>query len=270
MHPPPDLPVRCAELPIDLRGQWRDAQLGGLSQLLFARDEGLRGDVSVGFSVRGSIAMNAIATDIVLANARRADFIPPRPLSLEAACNAVARNAFHSFSSIECSWPPADSSNPSILIVAARLPDVDHPESSSGQITLPALPADTFFNWLSIAARHPPAGLAGSSGTLAGVVSWSAGPSSAGNRPTWSGELEFSGGSVAIGSPITIPSRSATSSSAPLRRPPRRRRTRTGNRLRLSIFRRTASICCPSHSISEEKYPQSLRATSTRPAIRST
>ena len=190
-----------AQVPIDLRGQWRDAQLGGLSQLLFARDEGLRGDVSVGFSVRGSIAMNAIATDIVLANARRADFIPPRPLSLEAACNAVARNAFHSFSSIECNWPPAYSSNPSILIVAASLPDVDRPESSSGQITLPALPADTFFNWLSIAARHPPTGLAGSSGTLAGVVSWSANPSSAGNQPTWSGELEFSGGSVAIGSP---------------------------------------------------------------------
>src|ERR1039458_7287655 len=53
-----------AQVPIDLRGQWRDAQLGGLSQLLFARDEGLRGDVSVGFSVRGSIAVNAIATDI--------------------------------------------------------------------------------------------------------------------------------------------------------------------------------------------------------------
>jgi AsmA protein len=190
-----------AQVPIDLRGQWRDAQLGGLSRLLFARDEGLRGDVSVGFSIRGSIAMNAIATDIVLANARRADFIPPRPLSLEAACNAVARNAFHSFSSIECSWPPAYSSDPNILIVAARLPDVDHPESCSGQITLPALPADTFFNWLSIAARHPPTGLANSSGTLAGVLSWGANPSSAGNQPTWFGELEFSGGSVAIGSP---------------------------------------------------------------------
>jgi len=194
-----------AQVPIDFSGQWRDAQLGGLSQLLFARDEGLRGDVSITFSVRGSIAANTIATNIVLANARRADFIPPRPLSLEAACNAVAQNVFHSFFSIECNWPPANSSNPSTLIVAASLPDVNHPESSSGQITLPALPAATFFNWLSIAARHPPIGLASSSGTLAGAVSWGAGPSSAGGRPNWTGELEFSGGSVDLGSPDTHP-----------------------------------------------------------------
>ena len=171
-----------------------------MSQLLFAHDAGLRGDISVTFSLRGSLAQNAITTDIELANARRAEFVPPSPLSLEATCNAVAQRAFQSFSSIECHWPPADSSDPSILIVAADLPDVGHPESSSGQITLPALPADRFFNWLSVATRYPPTGLANSSGALAGALSWGTDPLSGGRQPEWSGELGFSGGSVAVGS----------------------------------------------------------------------
>jgi hypothetical protein len=192
------------QVPIDLNGRWQDAQLGGLSQLLFARDAGLRGDVSLTFSLAGNIAQNAISANIMLANARRADFIPPHPLSLEAGCNAIAQNAFHTFSSIECTWPPADSSGPSILILAADLPDVAHPETSSGQITLPALPADTFFNWLSVATQNPPNGLAGSPGTLAGTVSWGSNPS-ASRQSTWSGELEFSGGSLDIDSANHVP-----------------------------------------------------------------
>lgn len=193
------------EVPIDLHGRWEDAQLGGLSQLLFARDAGLRGDVSLNFNLVGNLAQNAISANIALVNARRADFIPPHPLSLEAECNAIAQNAFHRFSSIECSWPPADSSDSSILIVAADLPDVAHPESSSGQITLPALPADTFFNWLSVATQNPPTGLANSSGTLAGTVSWGNDSQSVNPQSTWSGELEFSGGAVDIGSSNHVP-----------------------------------------------------------------
>ena len=193
------------QVPIDLHGRWQDAQLGGLSQLLFARDAGLRGDVSLTFSLVGDIAQNAISANIAVVNARRADFIPAHPLSLEAECNTIAQNAFHTFSSIECTWPPAASSDPSVLILAADLPDVAHPESSSGQITLPALPADTFFNWLSVATPNPPTGLANSPGTLAGTVSWGSGPQSDNHQLNWSGELEFSGGSLYIGSANHLP-----------------------------------------------------------------
>jgi len=189
-----------AEIPIDLHGDWRDAQLGGLSLLVFGSDAGLRGDFSLTFSILGAVGHNAIATHIALAKARRADFIPEQPLSLDAACSANAQNNFQSFSAIECHWPPADSSDPSLLILAADLPDVHQPRTASISLTIPALPAATFFDWLSVASPHAPAG----TGTLAGVLAYGPQPSAASRpgqppptpRSAWSGDLEFSMGSI--------------------------------------------------------------------------
>jgi AsmA protein len=192
-----------AQIPIDLHGDWQDAQLGGLSRLVLGRDSGLRGDVSVTFGIQGTVGHNAIATNIKLAKARRADFVPDSLLSLEATCSAIAGDTFHSFSSIECHWPPAGSSDREILILTANLPDVARPESGSASITLPALPAGTFLDWLSIATPHPPTGFAGK-GTLAGTILWHPNPKSAGSADSgspqldWSGELEYSGESVSL------------------------------------------------------------------------
>lgn len=201
-----------AQIPIDLHGNWQDAQLGGLSQLVLGRDTGLRGDVSVSFGILGTVGHNAIATNIKLAKARRADFVPASLLSLEATCSAVAGDTFHSFSSIECHWPPADSSDRNILILTADLPDVSLPDSGSASITFPALPAGTFFDWLSIATPHPPTGFA-DTGTLAGTIAWrpvsqpATSADSGSPQLNWSGELEFSGESLnlpALG-PDSIP-----------------------------------------------------------------
>jgi AsmA family len=202
-----DLAASLAQIPIDLHGTWQDAQLGGLSRLVLGRDVGLRGDFSVTASILGTIDRNVIATSITLNSARRADFVPPRTLSLDAACHALAGNTFHSFSTIECHWPPADSSDPSTLIVAAEVPDIHHPESSSVHLTFPAVPAATFFDWLSAATPHPPTGLTGP-GTLAGSLNWGLSdlqPSNSANfrhppQPTWLGELEFSGGFLELDS----------------------------------------------------------------------
>ncbi len=84
--PTGDQASSLAQIPINLSGAWRDAQLGGLSRLLFGSDAGLRGDFSLTFGILGTIGHNAIVSNITLNNARRADFVPPRPLSLEAAC----------------------------------------------------------------------------------------------------------------------------------------------------------------------------------------
>ena len=204
-----DLTASLAQIPIDLHGTWQDAQLGGLSRLVLGRDAGLRGDFSLTFAVLGSIGRNAIATGFSLNNARRADFVPPHTLSLNAACHALAGNTFHSFSNIECYWPPADSSDPSTLIVAAEVPDIHHPESSSVHLTFPAVPAATFVDWLGATTPHPPTGLTGP-GTLAGSLNWGSSdlqPSNSATflrppQPTWTGELEFSGGFLEL-EPVT-------------------------------------------------------------------
>lgn len=197
-------PATLAETALNLQGRWQDAQLGGVSQLATGSDAGLRGDISANFKVLGTVARNTIITDISLENARRADFIPPSPLSLEAGCQATASDTFHSFTSIECHWPPTDSSNRSTLIVTADLPDVRQPRASSGQITLPAVPAETFFNWLRVASPHPPTGLAGP-GTLAGSIVWTPDPNAPEPHENWSGDLEFSNGLLAIGAPDQKP-----------------------------------------------------------------
>jgi hypothetical protein len=213
-----NLPVGAlAQIPITLRGSWEDAQLGDFSRLLIARDAGVRGDSSMTFAILGTVDHNDIATNIKVLNARRADFVPPHPLSVEVGCHAVATNTFHSFSSIECHWPPAESSDPGIAIVTADLPNISQPQASSVQVTLPALPADTFLNWLSVATPHPPTGLGGPA-NLAGTVAWGTSPlpprsadrpasaspaaqqtgppQSAQLPPSWSGELEFSGATL--------------------------------------------------------------------------
>ena len=167
-----DAPSASLEnLPIDLHGSWQEVQLGGLSRLLIADDAGLRGVLSLTFNLLGTLGRNTVETDFQLSNARRADFVPPSLLSIEAGCHAIALNFFHTLSNIECHWPPATSSNSSTLILTANLPDVLQPSSASATLTLPALPASTLIDWLSVATPHPPTGLTGS-GILAGNIAW--------------------------------------------------------------------------------------------------
>jgi len=201
-----------ANLPIALHGSWQDVQLGGLSRLLAARDAGLRGELALTVNLLGTLGQNSIATDIQLSNARRADFVPPHLLSVEADCRATARSTFYTFTNIECRWPRSGSSDPKLLVLTANLPDVRQPYSASIALTLPALPADTFLDWLGVATPHPPTGLTGP-GTLAGNLAWGANPQpdapstprslhSAGEsnspQPTLSGELEFSNESLQL------------------------------------------------------------------------
>ena len=188
-----------AQIPINLHGDWQDAQLGGLSRLFLGNDSGLRGDFSLSFDLLGNVGQNTIAADIKLAKARRADFVPAHMLSLEAACKAIAGDTFHSFTSIECHWPPAGSSDPSLLIATGNVPDVRDLASASANVTIPALPADTFFDWLSVATPHPPAVLEGA-GTLAATLAWhqagDAEPVRATAPAALTGEIEFSGASL--------------------------------------------------------------------------
>ena len=193
-----------AQIPIDLHGDWRNAQLGGVGSLLLGRDPELRGDFSLSFSIAGTVGRNSIAVNLKLAKARRADFVPSRMLALEAGCKAIAGETFHSFTSIECRWPPAETSNPNILSLTASLPDVRNLDSASASITIPALPADTLSDWLSVASPHPPTIVAGA-GTLAASLNWGL-PSAPVNdgpprpklhpEPSFSGEVELSGSSI--------------------------------------------------------------------------
>jgi hypothetical protein len=186
-----------AQIPIDLEGDWRDAQLGGISRLMLGRDPGVRGKFALTFTLHGTVGQNNITTGIKLADARRADFVPDSPLFLEASCQATAANTFSSFTAIQCRWPPPSSSDPTLLAVTGTLPDVRNLDSASATAALPPVPADTFFSWLSIATPHPPAVLAGA-GTFGGSLAWGKSAATSSGQPTLTGKITFSGGSLAL------------------------------------------------------------------------
>jgi AsmA protein len=182
-----------AQVPIDLRGDWKQAQLGGLSRLLLARDAGLRGELNLDFHILGTLGQSDITTSISLDNARRDDFVPPHLLSIEAACSAHAQNTFHTFNNVECHWP---ISGPSAVILTANFPDLRHPHSASAALTIPGLPAETFFDWLAVATPHPPTGFTGP-GTLSANLFWGIAQQTQDNaQPTLTGEMKFSGESL--------------------------------------------------------------------------
>lgn len=199
-----------AEIPIDLHATWQDAQLGGLTSLLLGRDAGLRGDLAASIAILGTIGSNTITANLSVDNARRADFIPPHPLSIAIACRANAGSSFHSFAAIACRLPPPDATPQAMLALAASVPDVRQPELSSIRIDVPALPSQTLYAWLGVATRHPTKAFAGR-GTLTGALEWgmqaqTALPpaANAGRRaftasmqsaasPQWTGELRLSG-----------------------------------------------------------------------------
>jgi len=182
-----------AQVPIDLSGNWKQVQLGGLSRLLLARDAGLRGELTLAFHIIGTLGQSDITTNISLDNARRDDFVPPHPLSIVASCSAHAQNTFHTFNNAECRWP---TSGPSAVTLTADLPDLRLPHSVSAALNIPGLPAETFFDWLSVATPHPPTGFTGA-GTLSANFVWGTAQQTQDNaQPALFGELKFSGESL--------------------------------------------------------------------------
>ena len=179
-----------AEVPIDLLGSWEKAPLGSASRLLLGRDYGIRGEMTFTATVRGTLGQSDLDTHFQIEGARRAEFIPPHPIALEARCHATAESVFHTFSGIECHWPPAESGERSTLIASGAVPDIRQPESASAVITVPALPTSTLLDWLSAATSRPPTALAGT-GNLSGTIAFRVPPH--GSRQIWSGELMLSG-----------------------------------------------------------------------------
>jgi AsmA protein len=173
------------QVPISLRGEWRNVPLGQASLIVFGRDAGLRGDMILSANAQGTVSNSAIQTRLQLTGARRADFVPVQPLDVDLQCLGGATSDFHSFQDIHCSWPPAGSSNPPTLAISGAIPDIRDPNSAAIEIGTPGLPAATLIDWLRVASSRVPADLA-ASGTLTGSLSYRPNPASA---TPWQGEM---------------------------------------------------------------------------------
>ena len=174
-----------SQVPIHLQGEWRDAPLGGASRVLFGRDAGWRGDMTLSANVQGTVGHSSVETKLSASDARRADFVPKHPLSIELECLGTATNLFHSFESVRCNWPPSGSSGSQVLIASGSVPDVRKLDSATFDVSIPGVPADTLLNWLHVLDERIPSDVS-MGGTLTGDISYHSDPSS---PPSWSGAM---------------------------------------------------------------------------------
>ena len=173
------------QVPINLRGEWRNVPLGAASRVLFGRDAGLRGDMTLSANAQGTVSNSVIQAHLQLTGARRADFVPLQPLDVDLQCLGNATGDFHSFQDIHCSWPPAGSSDPPTLAISGAFSDIRNPNSAALEIGTPGLPAATLLDWLHVASSRVPADIA-AAGILTGTLSYRPDP----NSPTpWQGEM---------------------------------------------------------------------------------
>ena len=175
------------EVPLSLRGEWRNVPLGQASLLLLGRDAGLRGDMTLSANVQGTVSNSVIQARLQLNGARRSDFVPAQPLDVDLQCLGTAAGDFHSFQDIHCSWPPTGSSDPPTLAISGALPDIRNPRSVAVEIATPGLPAATLLDWLHIASSRVPADIV-AAGTLTGSLSYHPGSPD----PTlWKGQMQI-------------------------------------------------------------------------------
>jgi hypothetical protein len=180
------------QVPINLRGEWRNAPLGGASRLLLGRDAGLRGEMVLTANAQGTVSNSNVQGRIRLTDTRRADFVPAQPMDVDLQCLGVATADFRSFENLRCSWPPAGSSDAPIVALTGAIPDLRKPRSADLQIGTPGLPAATLLEWLRVASSRVPADIS-ATGALTGNLSYA--PASPGTLP-WSGDLLLTNASL--------------------------------------------------------------------------
>ena len=113
-------------------------------------DAGLRGDLRLNATVRGTIGSSIVKTTLQLRDARRAEFVPPKLLELRAECQATANGTFHALHQIRCAWPPPPAQ--SLLAATSDLADIHQPEAAPIQLGTPGIPSSILLDWLRIAS----------------------------------------------------------------------------------------------------------------------
>jgi hypothetical protein len=174
------------QVPLELDGSWRGAPLGEATRVVFGRDAGWRGDLTLETSIRGTVGKSAVQTRLRVNDARREEFVPEQPIGIDLECRGEATNIFHSFSGVHCNWPPGDGDHK--IAVSGAVPDVRDWRASRAEAGIGDLPASALVGWWRVLSPRVPAGVS-AEGTLTGSLSYDG--RQVGRR--WDGELMITG-----------------------------------------------------------------------------
>lgn len=97
--------ARLEEIPLRLDVDWRQAQLGQLSRLLFGSDEGWRGDLTGEVHVDGTPQSAKVVSRLRAAGVHRAEFAPAAPVDFDATCLFTLHATTQSYNDILCNSP---------------------------------------------------------------------------------------------------------------------------------------------------------------------
>jgi len=98
------------QMPVRLDLDWRNAQLGQLSRLVFGSDPGWRGDLTGNLHFEGTADTAHVTTRLRAEGVHRAEFAPVDALDFDARCDLVYHYVRRSFEKLACNSPLGDGS----------------------------------------------------------------------------------------------------------------------------------------------------------------
>jgi hypothetical protein len=101
IHQAPEL----RQMPLHVDMEWREAQLGQLTRLIFGSDEGWRGDLTGQLSLDGTAEAAQVKSRLRATGVHRNEFAPAEPLDFDANCGFVFHYSERSIENMNCDSP---------------------------------------------------------------------------------------------------------------------------------------------------------------------
>jgi AsmA-like C-terminal region/AsmA family len=98
------------ETPVQFSFEWKQAQIGQVSKLIYGSDQGWRGNAVLSGTLLGNPGRLKITTDAAVDDFRRHDVAAPGDLRLTAHCSAEYGSIQNTLSDLDCSAPVGDGS----------------------------------------------------------------------------------------------------------------------------------------------------------------
>lgn len=170
-----------AETPLEFRADWSDAQLGQASKLAYGSDQGWRGAIVFGATLKGKPSDLQLDSNIKVQDFRRSDVNAMGSVRLAARCGGHYSSTNHSLTEIECSAPVGSG----LISLDGSIASLTGSPSYDLRLTTQDLPLQSILALLRHAKGNVPEDLA-VTGTLEGravaqgrygAIHWSGGGS---------------------------------------------------------------------------------------------